>query len=237
MQIPFKMFFHIAQLNHWEDIVREQLQQVVKSGFYNECDLVYVGVLGNDLEKVKEIFADEKVYRAEFYHHIDIKRYEFHTLRILKKVCNESPLFYGAYIHDKACSYPTDPNKNAGKVWRDYLMHWTIGEWRQNYKALNMKFLGYDLCAIKIIPARVSPSNRTHSSGNMWMFNSEYIRSLVEIDELDTANRFEAEMWAFSGQPIIYMPCNLFIDYLNRQKSYEDFVNNYPEYKDHCLFK
>ena len=122
----------------------------------------------------------------------------------------------------------------GGKFWLDYMTDWIITKWRNNYKALNMKFRGYDIAGVKIIPARESPSKRVHASGNWWMANSEYIKSLRKIETLNRVDRFESEMWAFSGQPIIYMPCNLFIDYLVKG-NYADFIKNYKELNEFIL--
>ena len=235
MNVPIKIFYHVALLNHWQEIVKEQLDTIFNCGLYAQCSDIYIGCVGDQSEREKLHDLVKEHSKIHISHHPDVKQYEFFTLKILKNHCNESPKFYGAYIHDKGCSYPNEPDKNSGKVWRDYLMYWTITNWKQNYKALDMKFMGYDLCCVKVIPKRVSPSESTHASGNMWMFNSEYIKSLKPIESLDNTNRFHAEMWVCSGEPIIYMPCNLFIDYINRQKSYKDFVENYPEFKDHCL--
>lgn len=238
MNVPINIFYHLMLCNHWKEILLEQLADIYESGLYDECTTIYVGCLGSeeDFFELKKIFADHEFTKVEFYHHEDVKQYEFFTLKVLKCVADVSPLFYGFYILNKGVSYPDEPNKTSGKVWRNYMMKWVIKEWRQNYKVMDMKFAGYDICACKVIPKRVSPSGTTHASGNMVAFNSEYIRSLAPVESLNNSNRFEAEtLWFFSGEPIIYMPCNLFIDYMNRQTSYDDFAKNYPEFNDYCL--
>lgn len=237
METPIKIYYHVYAVNHYLDIIREQLECIKESGLYEECEEINIGFLGTKeaLEKARDVFIFYPKIKY-IIHDEDPNKYEFHTLRMLKGACDTAKeKFYGIYIHTKGVSYIKPEDVQAGKVWRDYLMKWVVSDWRINYKALNMKFAGYDICSVKIIPARVSPSNRTHASGNMWMFNSEYIKSLIKIESIENANRFEAEMWAFSGQPIIFMPCNLFIDYLNRQKSYRDFADNYSELNQFCL--
>ncbi len=235
---PMKLFYHVALLNHWDEIVCEQLTTIKDSGFYDNCDEIFVGCVGkiSEYERLKEVFKENGIEKVHFYHHPDIKQYEFFTLKIMKRVCdNSDKLFYGAYIMSKGCSYNTEPNKTSGKVWRDYMMRWVITNWKENYHAMTMKYRGYDLCCVKVVPARESPNKTTHASGNFFSFNSEYIKSLPKVEDFDTTNRFYAEIWPYVGQPIIYMPCNLFIDYMNRQTSYDDFVKNYPEYKEYCL--
>lgn len=238
MTVPINIFYHVLLVNHWREVVTEAITAIKTSGLHAETTTIYVGCLGTteEFESCKQLFKDNGIENTEFYHSENIEEYEFFTLKVMKLVCDLSPLFYGFYIHSKGISYKADPEKKAGKVWRDYMLHWVIKEWRMNYKAMNLKFAGYDLCAVKIIPKRVSPSESTHASGNYFAFNSEYIKSLKPVEDVDCTNRFDAETrWAFTGEPIIFMPCNLFIDYINRQPSYDEFVSGYSEMKDYCL--
>jgi hypothetical protein len=210
---------------------------IVSCGLYEECQDINICFLGTD-EALKETMDYLKEYpKATLrYFSTNGSEYEFATLKVLKKDCDEAKeLFYGFYIHTKGCSYTEEKFKIAGKVWRDYLMDYIITKWRNNYKALNMKYMGYDLCSVKCVPARVSPSGRTHGSGNFFAFNSEYVRSLRKVETLNQKDRFESEMYIWQGQPIIYMPCNLFIDYLNQQTSYADFIKNYKELNEFIL--
>lgn len=238
MKVPINIFYHVMLCNHYKEIVLEQLADIYESGIYDECTTIYVGCLGSeeDFIELKKIFADQEFTKVEFYHHEDIKQYEFFTLKALKCVADVSPLFYGMYIHSKAVNYPkSNPAYLGGRFWRHHMNHWIIKKWKENYHALDLKYLGYDLAGVKVVPARVSPSNRTHISGNFFWFNSEYIRSLAKIETLNLDDRFEAENWCTSGQPIIYMPCNLFIDYLSTHDDYDTFTKTYTEYKNHCL--
>jgi hypothetical protein len=234
--VKIKIYYHVCMVNHWQDIVREQLDTIKSSGIPYET--VNIGALGeqSQLEILQKIIREYENVGIRRYS-TDIKQYEYFTLRTLKEDSDKATeKFYGAYIHVKGVSYPPEHDAHfGGYFWRSYMMHFTIREWQKNYRALDLKYMGYDLCGCKVVPKRVSPSEHTHFSGNFFMFNSEYVRSLKPIESLDTTNRFHAENWITSGEPIIYLNCNLFVDYFARHKDYDEFMNNYKDLPDFVL--
>lgn len=234
---PIKVYLHCYMVNHYLEVVDEIFNKLTSSGLYEQCSKVYVGCLGSseELKKLQTYLSKYPKVEIAAYSNNE-KEYEFFTLRVLKKHCDESKeKFFALYCMTKGVSYGKEHELyEGGKFWLDYMIDWNITKWRKNYKALNMKFRGYDISGVKVIPARESPSNRVHFSGNWWMANSDYIKSLRKIETLNKNDRWEAEMWSTSGQPIIYMPCNLFIDYMVKG-NYYDFIKNYSELNDFTI--
>lgn len=237
MDKKINIYIHCYMVNHYLEVMEEILGRIQSSGLMDACHKIYIGCLGTASEQVRLTLFLEKYPKAVIAgYDANPLLYEFFTLKILKKHCDESPdKFYALYLMTKGVSYgKTHDMYVGGKFWMDYMIDWNINHWEQMYKALNMKYRGYDLCGVKVVPGRESPSSRTHFSGNWWWANSEYIQSLSRIETLNNKLRHEAEMWSTSNQPIIYMPCNLFIDYLVKGDYYE-FIKNYSELNEFVL--
>jgi hypothetical protein len=218
-------FWHILMINHYFEIISEQLQIMVDSGLYDECDNIYVGVLGNNdgLKEVQELFMDyPKIIIAEYS--TNKENFEFHTLKILKRKADESKTFYGFYIHTKGVSWKkvdenfvaTSSIKNAippqqaytgGRHWCDYMNYYTLFRWRDNVVELNK---GYETCGTQLRPKRTF---EMHYSGTFAWFNSDYIKIVKNIETLNKKDRFSAEMWMCSSLPIAATLCQNFVDY------------------------
>jgi hypothetical protein len=94
--------------------------------------------------------------------------------------------------------------------WRDYMVYFLITKWKEWYRALSLPDWGYDICGVRICPARKSPSHIIHASGNYWAANSEYLQKIQKVEDAEKIDHFQAEMMAFTGQPLIYSMCQGF---------------------------
>ncbi len=237
MNPPIRIYIHSYMVHHHLEIMENIFSVMEGCGLYEECERIYIGCLGeeSELKRLQDFLLKYPKAEIAAYSNNPLE-FEFFTLKILKKHCDEAKeKFYPMYLMTKGVSYGKEHEMyQGGKFWLDYMLDWIVSRYRNNYKALNLKFRGYDIVGVKIIPARESPSNRTHASGSFFFANSEYIKSLRKIETLNTKDRWEAEMWSFSGQPIIYMPCNLFIDYLVKG-DYFEFIKSYKELPEFCL--
>lgn len=205
---PIIGFWHVCMINHWERIVNLQLNIILNSLLYRNCEKIYIGCVGSDedLKKLNSIISsfDKIEIKA---HDNNLLRYEFITLSIVQRLSEDGEPFYGFYIHTKGCSYP---NNEGGKYWLDYMNYYNLTKWRDCVAHLD---LGYDLCGVKLLSARECPALKMHYSGNFFWFYSVYISDLVSISKLDHKNRFDAEMWVCSNSPIAATLCQEFVDY------------------------
>lgn len=200
---PIIGFMHVCMMNEYMRIVSEQLMLMRSSGLFDRVKEIRVGVTGSAKNKdsLEQFFAPfEKI--SIVAHSEDHAVYEFLTLKELKKTADLKD-FYGFYIHTKGVSWP---GHEGGKYWRDYMNHYNLTQWRD---ALDRLRLGYDTCGVKMVNGRFP----LHYSGNFFWFNSEYIRRLKPISSLNQKDRFNAEMWPCSGQPICATLCQDFVDY------------------------
>jgi hypothetical protein len=212
-------FYHILLINHFIEIVTEQLNLLVASGLYDEMQKMYVGCLGekSELEKLKKIFEPYPKISIE-YHSTNIHEFEFATLKILKEKADNESSFYGFYFHGKGVSWPKERRITAfigGTYWRHYMNYYGIRKWRDNIKRLDE---GYDTCGVKLIPATDSPAYSLHYSGNYGWFKSEYVKTLIPIERLNHEDRFKAEFWLCSNNAKAATLCQDFIDYTAKGK-------------------
>lgn len=222
MKTPIKIWYHTTMIGRYIDIALDIFDAVEKSGLYAKCESLNVGVLGDESElpKLKEVL--ERYPKAKIVAYSDNKQFfEFHTLEHLKKEADTAPRFYALYLHDKGVTADNENDYNFKTFWRDYLVYWTVTKWKKCYHALDLRDLddhyeGYDIAAVRVVAARKSINSLLHSSGNIWWAASDYIKSLPLIeaatyfDGQKFTGGFYPEMWSFSEQPIVYMPCNMF---------------------------
>ena len=199
-------------INNYLDIVSEQLRLIIKSGLYCKSECIYVGCLGSQEEKLKlqNLFHDYiKINIVS--HDTVLERYEFHTLKILRKIVLSQPNFCGFYIHTKGVSYP---DNEGGKYWRDYMNYYILTDWKEAVRQLHN---GYDTYGVKLLYPRdttiTNPVDKMHYSGNFYWFKSEYAKKLVPIESLNQKDRFEAEMYMCSNSPKAATGCQDFVDY------------------------
>lgn len=202
-------FMHVCMINDYMRIVAEQVMLMRASGLYDAAREINVGVTGSKehrevLEGLFKPFSKIKIVA----HTEDHKAFEFLTLKELKKKANLLDDFYGFYIHTKGVSWP---DHEGGKYWRDYMNHYNITMWRDAVVKLDF---GYDTCGVKM----VNKGFPLHYSGNFFWFRSEYIKKLMPVSAVDTGDRFNAEMWPCSGQPICATLCQDFVDYNTKGK-------------------
>lgn len=205
---PIIGFYHICMINHYMDIVKIQIKELIKSGLYDQVKSIYIGCVGNkqELKKLEiELNGFDKLQIVDYDENTE--RFEYITLKILHGQCLKNKKFYGFYIHTKGCSYP---GNQGGKIWLDYMDYYNLSKWKN---AIHHLDLGYDTYGVKLISKRQAPAFRMHYSGNFFWFNSEYAKTLVNIDSLCQTNRGNAEMWICSNYPIAATACQDFIDY------------------------
>lgn len=207
-------FYHVLLVNHWVEIVLEQMKYMVDSGLYDAVDKIYVGCLGRNYEydKLKSLMSDFP--KAEIvYHDQNVKQFEFATLRILKDNVDTKDNFYGLYFHTKGVTW--SKNKLAwayfgGGHWRQYMGYYNIMKWKDCIAKLDE---GFDTCGVKLIAANEPPAYRLHYSGSFFWFKSEYAKQLPKINSLNLNDRFQAEFYICSANAKAATLCQDFIDY------------------------
>lgn len=210
-------YYHIWCTNHYEEIVREQLDAIVNSGLYDECENIFIGALGDNKEffNLLNIIKDYPKISIATYS-TNKERYEFHTLEVMKRDADKSDKdYYIFYIHGKGVQYSKKVNEVAytgGTLWRQSMNNWIITKWRENVKELDR---GYECCGVQLRPDREFAQ---HYSGNFFWTKSEYVKNQVPLlNKVNTGDRFEAEMYICKGKPLAATLNQDFIDYYSHQ--------------------
>lgn len=205
-------FWHILMVNHYESIIKEQLNEIVVSGLYDAVDEIFVGCVGDkkNIDSVRAIFFAHNKIRIST-HQSNVKKFEFPTLSLIQKKASQihEKDFFCFYIHTKGVTYPNSPHYEGGNAFRAFLNHYVITKWKDCVKLL---YNGRDVAGAGWIDSGEFP---THFRGNFWWANSEYIKSLPELSSIDKKNRFMAEFWIGSNDPYAGVLSKTRLDYDN----------------------
>jgi hypothetical protein len=175
--MSIKIFYHICAINNWDVIVDSQLTKIHNSGLYNEVEVIYVNIVGEDANKCVNFIKDYgdkiKILKVD----VNDKSYERLTLLNIKQyITPEDKILY---IHSKGV---TKPNNIYVELWRDYLEYFNI----YGYKKCLFVLDQYDICGCNI-----SSTIKFHYSGNFWWSTGKYYLTLPDtIDDNYTSPEF-----------------------------------------------
>ncbi len=204
-------YWHLWMVNHFADIVKEQLKYLVDSGLYDALDTLHICCLGEYekflyLQKIIEKYPKIKIGAFE----TDNTLYEFVTLNLLKDHADKAEDdYYVFYFHSKGVSFSKSANETAfrgGGIWRNSMNYWTIERWKDNVEKLDD---GYETVGTQL-RIREFP---THYSGSYFWSKTEYIKLLPPVYSLDMNNRMESEFWLFKATPIAATLNQTYTDY------------------------
>lgn len=218
-----RIYYHVTCIGRYFEITKGIFDSIMESGLHDECEGIYVGVLGlgTDVEKLNELLLNYPKAKI-IAHSTHLDYFELFTIQHLKKDADTLPKFFALYLHSKGVTSANENDSKFRQFWCDYMIYWMVSNWRLWYHALNLKDLddhdaGYDIASVRVVSARKSIGHTVHGSGNMWSADSEYIKTLEFVladTYFDGQNPYQgghiAETWAFSGQPIIYAPTMMF---------------------------
>ena len=175
--------YHVAMMGEWRRIVDEQTRRLADSGLLSKTDHVIVGVVGGVLGL--NDFCPELAEKATIVCNHDLKRYEFHTLKLLQGYAFGRK-FKAWYIHTKGASRPGDL---AMQDWRLLMEHFVVSRFEYCVRELD----SCDACGVNRVSAPL------HFSGNFWWANSGYLAALKAVEEMNWSDRIAAEMWIGTG--------------------------------------
>lgn len=174
------IFWHIATIGSWYDIVNDQLTKLINSGLINHVNNVYIGLINNNtVEHTKLI---QLLTKSKFYNKFTIlfkkdSGFENQTLNALKHFCDQLPNNYISnilYIHSKGVTRNTKPVSD----WRNYMEYFLIEKYNNCFEILN----NYDHCGVNWTSEIKNTWIKQHYSGNFWWATSNYIKTLPNMD-------------------------------------------------------
>jgi len=169
MKVEPILFYHIAQMHHWRDVVEEQLQVLKAAEFSGN---LYMGIVGEGHDRWPQERATELGLKCEIVARSqNILDYEAPTLRALEMAARagyEGPI---GYIHTKGVSMPTDATK---MFWRWIMNLAVLVEWKDRVAELATHDVA-GFCWEDCDP-------HAHFCGNFWWARADWIRGLSGFD-------------------------------------------------------
>jgi hypothetical protein len=204
--IPIHIFIHICMIENWETIFNDQINTIKKSGLYDICEKIHIGLLGNINNFNNIIFNDEKF--NILYIDSRINLYEINTINFIKYFClNIEYEIYILYIHTKGVRKAG--NENVTTSWRKMMEYFLI----ENYQHCINNLHNYDTIGNNIVNMYcvnmneicVNKNHTYHYSGNFWWSKKSYIDKLtflnIDLSKSNINTRYVAENWILSQYP------------------------------------
>lgn len=173
------IFYHVFTVNHWKEILLEQLDRMEKAGMLEDAasgGTKHLFVSG-DLEKVAELAGEGWIYHNSTG--------EPDTLNQLRGIIPDDDV--SLYIHTKGVTR-LDFKQNSTD-WRKFMEYFVLDKWRDCVSAL----VEYDACGVNYW----SDHEKPHFSGNFWWAKNSYLKTLPPV----SSNRLDAEFWVGRNNP------------------------------------
>ena len=205
---PIYIYIHAALINNWADVLYTQLSKVKKSGLYDACEAIFIGMVGNhdvinfDHNIVPIVKEYDKIHICGY--NGDLSLYETFTLDKLHKHAKKEDAYF-LYFHCKGVGYDyRNPQWLNIKLWRDFLEYFTIEKWEDCVKGLEE----YDVAGAGWL--KESKIYNGHFSGNFWWSKSSFLKTLPSVEKTkvdknqffkDGDLKYKGEFWLGSKKP------------------------------------
>jgi len=166
---PYKIVYHVATLNHWVDVVREQMPLVAGNRFWKSLTVSVASasdVTANEAAELIQQFVPAS--KIQFYR-FALANYEHAAMGLVDDLAEEGvPLLY---FHAKAVSY--NPADIFAEKWRQYLNRLIRDADKWSSFVAKSEF---DACGL--LKVFDSKHGYTYFAGNFWMAKGGYLRQL-----------------------------------------------------------
>ena len=177
------IFYHVYQVNNWQDIFSEQMNLIKDSGLYNAAEFINIGINGDMVYQ-----TDDNKISCNINSNPQME--EADTLKRLEDFASINNNYKILYIHTKGVTINTDQVND----WRKYLNYYNIEKWQEVLTLLDE----HDTVGCNYMED-TPYGKHPHYSGNFWWARSEYINTLDE-KYLNSNFRFDREFWIGSGK-------------------------------------
>ena len=198
------IYYHIAQMGDWKEVVSEQTERLKGSGLYDAASKICIGTVG------RQKTIEDLPPKFEIVIHNRILGYgEIHTLEALRQHALKEE-FTVLYLHTKGVSWQEQGySHEAMTAWRKYLEHFCIDRWRECSSRLDR----HDAVGCEYKEGRETQREPwpCHFSGNFWWSKSAYLRTLPPVIDVALPSsevRRKAEYWL--GNKPGFKPLSIF---------------------------
>lgn len=196
---PIKVYYHIADLFGWQELVDEKIELMKRSGLWKNASEIHLLLHyeRKSFESWAQQFNDEEKVKVTYFDGSCHPLGESYSNRHIWKDCwNTKEEFFLLRFHTKGLYQRTFSHWPVAIKWNEYFDYFNIEKWQDCVNALDQ---GYDVAGVNWHP----PS---HFSGNIWWAKSHYVRSLplltaphlinnIKQINFSFSNRHDAELW------------------------------------------
>lgn len=199
MKLPIRIYYHISDRPHWEELVESKIVLFKKYGLWNRAQEIiflahYDSSNFDDFKKRHGSDPRIRIYSDKPGHPPYGECYSNRTM--WWDIMHRTDPMAILRFHAKGLMHIKGPDAEVAMRWNDYFDYWLIERWRDCHAALEE---GYDL-------AGANWHEPKHFSGNLWWARSDYIRRLPYLKaphennflkQIPTAfsTRHDAECW------------------------------------------
>ena len=199
-----RVYYHVAQMGDWREVVTEQLASLGRSGLYGALTHLFLGVVG-DQPAIPSLPPKARIIVRE----ADLGLGEVPTLQSLHDHSQVED-FTVLYMHTKGVSFHEQGyDRAAMAAWRRYMEHFCIGRWKECVARLDT----HDAVGCECMASSIPKFFR----GNFWWSKSPYLRTLSPVSKIvlppspngrEREYRRKAEFWL--GSNPAFNPSSLF---------------------------
>lgn len=199
MSSPIKVYYHIADLFGWQELVDEKIELMKKSNLWETAKEIHLLLHYNEAtfeSWVKQFQNDSRIKIVNFQHSCRPLGENYSNRYIWNDCWNTKYEFNLLRYHTKGLYQRTFPHWPVAVKWNEYYDYFNIERWADCNKSLDE---GYDVAGANwYYPG--------HFSGNIWWAKSHYVKSLPlltaphlinSIKQIDVSLtvRHDAELW------------------------------------------
>jgi len=185
--------YHTYLVGNWEELVRKQLQRLIKSGLYDEADEIWVtsNIQDNSENDVEAYFSDYSKIKLDLHKNNNAEYPGIKKVKELGNIDNSKIL----YFHTKGVSNnwvrceskePSLEKIENVNSWRECMEYYVIDKWRECVQLLE----DYDNVGVSC--------NGGWYWGNFWWSKSEHIKKTSEVGMW---GRWDYEAWLNRDTP------------------------------------
>lgn len=205
MNNKIKIYYHIADLWGWQELVDQKIELMRATGLWSAAAEIHL-LLHYSTEPFQHWvtqFADDPRVKIKYFENSCRPLGESYSNRYIWEDCCESDEDFRLFrFHTKGLYHRTQPHWPVAERWNEYYDYWNIERWEDCANAL---LDDYDISGANWYePA--------HFSGNIWWAKSSYIRKLPKFPlphlinckrnlNFALSNRHDAELWIGLSKP------------------------------------
>lgn len=195
-----QIVYHMATLNNWLDIAKEQIQALVISGLGDACDNITVTVVGPEIQEAHQLFENltfsDKIQIIHAGENIHL--YEFPGIEKVLEIAREQTKTRILYIHSKGVTYAGSPSERNIHQWRRFMEYFCINKWKDCLEQLEVA----DTCGVDWVTD--CNTQDSYYAGNFWWARAEHVLKCT----LNYNSRWDCESFIGTGNPVAACLCS-----------------------------